>query len=144
MILKFLRFKINHYQKNYVYQNYFKYIWLFKHYVIVMHQTEATDAQDVSFVVPALPSLTILGYHPPRLSLVTQYQYVPLIWVTHEDYGFGVWEGFTVQIFKYYQFIHHLSFPASNCPQVTPLAGHFPVYSENLLLGFQNGIPPLE
>lgn len=79
MILKFLRFKINHYQKNYVYQNYFKYIWLFKHYVIVMHQTEATDAQDVSFVVPALPSLTILGYHPPRLSLVTQYQYVPLI-----------------------------------------------------------------
>lgn len=61
---------------------------------------------DVSLVVPALPSVTILGYHPPFVFVIDDsVPLFPLICVTHRDYDFGVWEGSTVQFLKNHQFI---------------------------------------
>lgn len=61
---------------------------------------------DVSLVVPALPSVTILGYHPPFVFVIgDSVPLFPLICVTHRDYDFGVWEGSTVQFLKNHQFI---------------------------------------
>lgn len=97
---------------------------------------------DVSLVVPALPSVTILGYHPPFVFVVGESVSVrPLICMTHRDYDFGVWEGSTVQFLRNRQFIHHLSFSVSNHSKL-PQDGHFPMCSENLLPAFQNGISP--
>lgn len=94
-------------------------------------------------MVPALPSVTILGYHSPFVFVIGEsIPLCPLICVTHRDYDFGVWEGSTVQFLKNHQFIHHLSFSVSNYSQVTPVDGHFPVCSENLLPAFQNEISP--